>query len=40
MWAYTVFGNRGVIVYLKSGKSFLLGSQRPEELARSIVQPL
>lgn len=40
MWAYAVYGNRGVTISLKSGKIILLGSQRPEELARSIVQPL
>ncbi|MFB3851857.1 MAG: hypothetical protein ACE14Q_08050 [Acidobacteriota bacterium] len=40
MWAYNVYGNRGVVVYLRSGKKFLLGSQKPEELARSLMQPL
>jgi hypothetical protein len=40
MWAYNVYGNKGVVVYLKSGKKFLLGTQKAEELARSIMQPL
>lgn len=40
MWAYNVYGNKGVIVSLKSGKKFLLGTQKPEELARSIMKPL
>lgn len=40
MWAYTAFGNRGVLILLKNGKRFLLGSQKPEELARSINKPI
>lgn len=31
--AYTMRGNRGVTVRLRGGKTFLVGSQRPEELA-------
>jgi hypothetical protein len=34
--AYNVRGNRGVQLYLRSGKRLLIGSQRPEELARAI----
>jgi hypothetical protein len=30
--AYTVSGNRGVVIRLKSGRSFLIGSQRADEL--------
>jgi hypothetical protein len=36
MWAYTVSGNKGVVIKLKSGKVFLLGSKNPEELQRSL----
>ena len=35
-WAYNVSGNRGVVLDLADGKSLLLGSQRPEELASAI----
>jgi hypothetical protein len=35
--AYNVSGDRGVQVTLKSGKSFLLGSRRPEELGRVLL---
>jgi len=34
--AYNVSGNRGVQLTLKNGKGVLIGSQRPEELARAI----
>lgn len=40
MWAYTAYGNKGVLIWLKNGKRFLLGSQKPEELARSINRPI
>jgi hypothetical protein len=30
--AYTVSGDRGVLVRLRNGRSFLLGSKRPESL--------
>jgi hypothetical protein len=36
--AYIASGNRGVQVELNDGRKLLIGSQRPEELARSIVQ--
>ena len=35
-WAYTVRGKRGVELTLADGRSLLLGSQRPEELAAAI----
>ncbi|MDQ3981688.1 MAG: DUF3093 family protein [Actinomycetota bacterium] len=35
-WAYTMRGNRGVMVHRTNGKSFLVGSQRPEELAEAL----
>jgi hypothetical protein len=35
-WCYTVYGNRGVELELRNGKSILVGSQRPEELATAI----
>jgi len=35
--AYNVRGNRGVQIGLASGRSFLLGSQRSEELARALA---
>lgn len=34
--AYNVSGNRGVRLEFSSGKPLLIGSQRPEELARAI----
>lgn len=34
--AYNVSGNQGVQLELSNGKRFLIGSQRPEELARAI----
>jgi hypothetical protein len=34
--AYNVSGNRGVQLELSNGKRFLIGSGRPEELARAI----
>lgn len=34
--AYTMRGNRGVMVRRKDGKQFLIGSQRPEQLAAAI----
>lgn len=34
--AYNVSGNRGVVIRLVSGRSFMLGSERPEELERAV----
>jgi hypothetical protein len=34
--AYNIAGNRGVQLKLSNGKGLLIGSQRPEELARAI----
>lgn len=34
--AYTMSGNRGVQLNLRNGKSVLVGSQRPEELASAL----
>ena len=39
-WAYTVSGDRGVKLTLAGGEQFLLGSQRPDELAAVIQQRL
>jgi len=39
-WAYNVSGNRGVQLELRSGKRVLIGSQRPEELAKAIEEAL
>lgn len=36
-WCYTMRGNRGVLVHLRNGKRFLVGSQRPDELAAAIA---
>ena len=36
--AYIASGNRGVQVELNDGRKLLIGSQRPEQLARSIIQ--
>ncbi len=38
--AYNVSGNEGVVVKLKNGKQFLLGSKNKEELQRSIERPI
>jgi hypothetical protein len=38
--AYNVSGNRGVQLELSDGKRFLIGSQRPEELARAIEEEM
>lgn len=35
-WAYNTGGNQGVLIELRGGKQFLLGSQRAEELSRAI----
>jgi hypothetical protein len=35
-WAYNVSGNRGVRIHYTDGKTFLIGSQRAEELAQAI----
>ena len=34
--AYTISGNRGVILELKDGKKLLIGSQKPKELVKAI----
>jgi hypothetical protein len=36
--AYIASGNRGVELELNDGRKLLIGSQRPEELARKIMQ--
>jgi len=36
MWAYTVSGNRGVVVRIRSGRTFMIGTSKPEELQRSL----
>jgi hypothetical protein len=36
--AYIASGNRGVQVELSDGRKLLIGSERPGELARSIIQ--
>jgi hypothetical protein len=35
-WAYNVSGNRGVRILYRGGRTFLIGSQRAEELAQAI----
>jgi hypothetical protein len=35
-WAYNVSGNRGVRIQFRDGSHFLIGSQRAEELERTI----
>ena len=35
-WAYTVSGARGVRIKFKNGKQILIGSQKPDDLARAI----
>ncbi len=35
--AYTMYGNKGVQITLKSGKIVLFGSQKPDELYNSII---
>ncbi|HTL28989.1 MAG TPA: hypothetical protein VL282_07210, partial [Tepidisphaeraceae bacterium] len=37
-WAYNVTGDRGVQIRLKDGKWLLIGSQKPDELARAIAE--
>jgi hypothetical protein len=37
-WAYTVSGNRGVQLEFRDGRTLLVGSQRPEELAAALEQ--
>lgn len=37
MWAYTVSGDKGVIVRIRNGKTFMLGTRRPEDLRRSLI---
>lgn len=38
--AYNVSGNQGVLLTLKSGKTLLIGSQRPSELESAILTTL
>jgi hypothetical protein len=38
--AYTVSGNQGVFIRRKSGACFLLGSQRPDELADALARAM
>jgi hypothetical protein len=35
-WAFNVSGNRGVLLKLRAGGTFLIGSQRAEELEQAI----
>ncbi len=35
-WAYNASGNEGVLIELQSGKQFLLGSHKAEELSRAV----
>jgi hypothetical protein len=37
-WAYNISGNQGVQLELMNGKRILIGSQRAEELARTIAE--
>ena len=37
-WAYNMWGTRGVLLYLKKGKTQLIGSQRADELASAIAR--
>ena len=37
-WAYIVRGNRGVELEFRNGNRLMLGSQRPEDLARAITE--
>jgi hypothetical protein len=37
-WAYNVRGDRGVQIKLKSGAWLLIGSQKPDELAKAIAE--
>jgi hypothetical protein len=37
-WAYNVSGDRGVQIKLKNGKWLLIGSQKPDELAKAIAE--
>jgi hypothetical protein len=37
-WAYNVSGDRGVQITLKNGAWLLIGSQKPDELARAIAE--
>jgi hypothetical protein len=39
-WSYTVGGNLGVLVRLRSGKEFLIGSQRADEFAAVLTELL
>jgi len=35
-WAYTMPGNRGVLIGLANGKEIMIGSRRPEQLADAL----
>jgi hypothetical protein len=37
-WAYNVKGSRGVEIDLSDGRRWLIGSQRPEELAEALAR--
>ena len=37
-WAYNVSGDRGVQIKLKNGAWLLIGSQKPDELAKAIAE--
>jgi hypothetical protein len=37
-WAYNVSGDRGVQIKLKNGAWLLIGSQKPDELARALAE--
>lgn len=39
-WALNVSGNRGVVLHLSTGKDFMIGSQRPDDLAAAIARTL
>ena len=39
-WLYNVSGFQAIVVRLKSGKSFLLGTDEPDQLRAALVQAL
>lgn len=39
-WIFNVKGDRGALLELKDGSSFMIGSQRPGELARAVKQAI
>jgi hypothetical protein len=34
--AYTISGNKGLQLYLKNGREVLLGTERPEAIAKAM----